>query len=176
MRPRAVGGSDEVERVGIDARAAHVPASVATVTGAAGMISIVARVGGPGASIRAANLRHAHVTHDQEPRVAAELDALIVDGRERARQELDRHEPAPPGAHGGRGQRDDAAADRRHGLVRGHDDRAAAVSDRHAAGQRVLAHADAEERRHVVERNELLPAQRRRRNRTTPVTGDERQR
>ena len=120
--------------------------------------------------------RHAQVADEQQACRAPEIDPLVVDRPEGARQKLHRHEPAPARAHDRRGKRDDAPIDRRHRLIRRRDDGLAAIRDREAAGQRVFANRHLEERGEIVERDELAAVAHDRRNRPATVFGDERQR
>ena len=90
-----------------------------------------------------------------EPRRFAELERNVRDERERAADELDRHVPARANLDRRRRQRHQAAADRGERLVLRQDDRLALVGDRDRAGDGVFAHGQAEQRREVVERDEL---------------------
>ena len=119
--------------------------------------------------------RHAHVADEQQPSGAAQIDPLVVDRPERARQKLDRHQPAPAGAHDRRGQRHDAAVHRCHRLIRRRDDRLPAIGDGDSAGERVLADGDLEQRGDVVERDELPAVDDDGRHRPAAVLRDERQ-
>ena len=77
--------------------------------------------------------------------------------RERARNEINRHEPGASLAHRRRRQRDETPADGRQALAGGEDDDLVADGDGQSAGGGILADREIEERREILEREHLLP-------------------
>ena len=123
-------------------------------TGVAGVITIVARVGGPGESIRAATRGTRRRRRAAGVPGAADRSA----GRRSARGHeagTRRNQPAPARRARRAREGDDASIDRGHRLIRRSDNGLAAIRHREAAGQRVLANRDLEERGEIVERDQL---------------------
>ena len=76
--------------------------------------------------------RHAHVADDDQVRDGADVEARLVDERQRAIDEVHRQAPAALAAHRRRRQGDDAAADRRQAGRGGDDDGLALDGQRQA--------------------------------------------
>ena len=158
------------------------PGSALTATAAAGAISIVARVGGPALSMLAVTRGNRTSPRMTQAGRAPELDALVVDGCQRARDELDRDEPASSGPDHRRGQGDHASLDRDDRAIGGGDDRATAIRHGDAAGQRVFLDAHLKQVGQIVERHDFAavlhgrgnrPASRRARRASGDVAGAE---
>ena len=99
--------------------------------------------------------RHAHPPANHQPAGFPQLERHVVDGRQRAADELHRQVPAPADARRRRRQRHEPSADGGQRLVLRDDDGAALVADRDRARQRVFAHQHAEDRGQVVHRHQL---------------------
>ena len=99
--------------------------------------------------------RHAHPPANHQAAGLPQLERHVVDGRQRAADELHRQVPAPADARRRRRQRHQPSADGGQRLVLRDDDGAALVADRDRARQRVFAHEHAEDRGQVVDRHQL---------------------
>ena len=132
------------------------PASWVADTPVAGVMSNVARVGGPGDVEPCRHPRNPHVSDDQQPRGAAHLNPLVVDLAERGLQELHRDEPPAARPDDRRRQRNRTAVDRCRRLIRRHDDRPATMGECGAAAVASLADGRLEERGHIVQGDQFL--------------------
>src|SRR2546427_2023844 len=123
----------------------------------------------------------------------AEIEPRVVDERERAADELDRHQPvvapsprlAPSIVEGSGRQRDEPAGKRRERLIRRQDDRFSFVRNGDRA-ERVLTDRQLKDRGQLIQRHEFLGAdeghldwaaaffgeQRQRRGRRNALTGE----
>ncbi len=126
------GGYGHVERIGVELdrqpvgflgdRARRARRRVERQTGAAADQVVADR-----------DVRDAEVPDDQHVRASTQIEARIVDGRERAADEFQRDHPSAACARGWRGQRDETAGNGGERLVRGQDDRLPLVGDRQGA-------------------------------------------
>ena len=103
--------------------------------------------------------RHAEVADDDQPRRPAQLEPGAERRRERARHEVDGHEPAAALFDRRRRQRDDPAAGRGERLPGGQGDRLRFGRDGQPAGERVFTGGEIEQPRQVVQREHLLAVQ-----------------
>ena len=103
--------------------------------------------------------RHAQVADDDEPRRPAQLETGAERRRERARHEVDGHEPAAAFFDRRRRQRDDAASGRCERLPGGQGDRLRFGRDGQPAGERVFTGGEIEQPGQVVQREHLLAVQ-----------------
>ncbi len=103
--------------------------------------------------------RHAQVADDDEPRRPAQLETGAERRCERARHEVDGHEPAAALFDRRRRQRDDAASGRGERLPGGQGDRLRFGRDGQPAGQRVFTGGEIEQPGQVVQREHLLAVQ-----------------
>ena len=108
-------------------------ASCVTVASARGVASIVRRARCAERIVADRDARNAQVADDQQARRLPEVEARVVDERERAADELDRHEPAAARSRRRRGQRDEPARHRGQRLIRRQDDRFPFVGNRDRA-------------------------------------------
>ncbi len=117
--------------------------------------------------------RHAHVADDDQVRDGADVEARLVDERQRAIDEVHRQAPAALAAHRRRRQGDDAAADRCQAGGGGDDDGLALDGQRQALRQRILAQLDAEDARQLLGRDHLAAADGRGRHRAPAIGADD---
>ncbi len=105
--------------------------------------------------------RHADVADSSTVRDGApHLDARVERRPERARQEVERQQPAIALPDRRLRQRHEPAGDRDDRLIGRDDDRARAGGERDAAGQLILARGEAERLRQIVERDVFLIVER----------------
>ena len=91
----------DVERVGVELDREVLGVLRHDVAGARGVASIVSRRGGAERVRSARDARHAQIADDEQVRRLAQIEPRVVDQRERAADELDRHQPPAAGARTG---------------------------------------------------------------------------
>ena len=99
---------------------------------------------------------YAYPAEQEQPRTAAELDPLLVDGCERPADEVERDEPASADPARRSIQRHEPSVDRGQRLAGGEDDRPARAVDGERALSRILSDVELEQRGEVVETDHLV--------------------